>query len=184
MASITCLTGPLADNTLSEKLWMNQMSWIAITEEGSLLYGKGPKDLGKKRQLSFLEHRRTLCQDPDGLFACFIPLDARRGSVMSPSQRNRGTERSSEFLEVTQLRSNSTTPPEASALAALPVCTVPTAYQHTNTDTGGRTLGVMIHGAMRNVTVSVKMGVRGIAWARESRGQESCQGAFPSCLTR
>lgn len=43
-------------------------------------------------------------------------------------------------------------------------------------------LGVMIHGAMRNVTVSVKMGVRGIAWAWESRGQESCQGAFPSCL--
>lgn len=43
-------------------------------------------------------------------------------------------------------------------------------------------LGVMIHGAMRNVTVSVKMGVRGIAWAWESRGQ-SCQGAFPCCLT-
>ena len=31
-------------------------------------------------------------------------------------------------------------------------------------------LGVMIHGAMRNVTVSVKTGVRGISWAWERSG--------------
>lgn len=28
-------------------------------------------------------------------------------------------------------------------------------------------LGVMIHGAIRNITVSVKMGVRGMCWAWE-----------------
>lgn len=47
-----------------------------------------------------------------------------------------------------------------------------TAYQHTYTDTGGRVLGVMIHGAIRNITVSVKMGVRGISWVWERRGRD------------
>lgn len=31
-------------------------------------------------------------------------------------------------------------------------------------------LGVIIHGAIRNVTVSVKMGVNGMSWAWERRG--------------
>lgn len=31
-------------------------------------------------------------------------------------------------------------------------------------------LGVMIHGAIRNTTVSVKIGVRGISWARDKGG--------------
>lgn len=31
-------------------------------------------------------------------------------------------------------------------------------------------LGVIIHGAIRNVTVSVKMGVNGMPWAWERRG--------------
>ena len=35
-------------------------------------------------------------------------------------------------------------------------------------------LGVMIHGAMRNVTVSVKTGVRGISWAWERSGGLVC----------
>ena len=41
-------------------------------------------------------------------------------------------------------------------------------------------LGVMIHGAIRNVTVSVKMGVRGISWAWERRGgdQRVLSGCF------
>lgn len=40
-------------------------------------------------------------------------------------------------------------------------------------------MGVMIHGATRNVTVSVKMGVRGIPWAWERRGQEVLSGCLP-----
>lgn len=37
-------------------------------------------------------------------------------------------------------------------------------------------MGVMIHGATRNATVSVKMGVRGIPWAWERRDQEVLSG--------
>lgn len=57
--------------------------------------------------------------------------------------------------------------PEAQLLA---VWGTPDPYQHTNTDTGGRILGVIIHGAIRNVTVSVKMGVSGMPWAWERGG--------------
>lgn len=64
--------------------------------------------------------------------------------------------------------------PEAHLLATLPHClvdqTMPAPYQHTNTVTGGRMLGVIIHGAIRNVTVSVKMGVNGMPWVWERRG--------------
>lgn len=56
-----------------------------------------------------------------------------------------------------------------------------TAYQHTYTDTGGRVLGVMIHGAIRNITVSVKMGVRGISWVWERRGRD--QKALSECFS-
>lgn len=50
---------------------------------------------------------------------------------------------------------------------------MPDPYQHTNTDTGGRMLGVIIHGAIRNVTVSVKMGVNGMPWAEKRNTTES-----------
>lgn len=41
-------------------------------------------------------------------------------------------------------------------------------------------MGVMIHGAIRNSTVSVKMGVRGIPWAWERRtgDQKVLSGCF------
>lgn len=99
---------------------------------------------------------------------------------MSPSQRNRGTEKSSSLLQVTRLRRNKHEPRPVRARSRSPslfaACTVPSAYQHTYTDTGGRMLGVMIHGATRNATVSVKMGVRGIPWAWERRDQEVLSG--------
>lgn len=36
-------------------------------------------------------------------------------------------------------------------------------------------LGVMIHGAIRNVTVSVKMGVRGIPWVGREVSLGGCE---------
>lgn len=46
-------------------------------------------------------------------------------------------------------------------------------------------LGVMIHGAIRNITVSVKMGVRGISWAWEREGiRKSGQGTFHACFLK
>lgn len=42
-------------------------------------------------------------------------------------------------------------------------------------------LGVMIHGAIRNTTVSVKMGVRGISWAWDKGGDHK---VWPGCLSR
>lgn len=71
-------------------------------------------------------------------------------------------------------------PGSVSCSATLPLYAMATAYQHTYTDTGGRVLGVMIHGAIRNITVSVKMGVRGISWVRERREgiKKSYQSAF------
>jgi len=41
-------------------------------------------------------------------------------------------------------------------------------YLQTKTFTGARVLGVMIHGATLNTTVSVKIGVWGIPWGRQA----------------
>ena len=49
-------------------------------------YGKGNAAIAFRAQ--------KLLQDLDKRFACFTPLNPRRDSEMSPSQRNRGTERS------------------------------------------------------------------------------------------
>lgn len=43
-------------------------------------------------------------------------------------------------------------------------------------------LGVMIHGAIRNITVSVKMGVRGISWAWERGGDHRVLSGYLSYL--
>lgn len=68
--------------------------------------------------------------------------------------------------------------PEALALASLPVCTGPSTYQHTYTGKAA-CWGSAIPRRRRGRHVSVKMGVRGIPWAWERRGQEVLSGCLP-----